>query len=219
MFSSRSFIVGLTFRSLIHYLSFIVFNSLSFILWNEYWFLYLKISSENLLVVRNPNSPKKSASVKVDSHFRSQPQAKNNIQGGHCVPRWLQNRKSPVLFTELFLFSVWTAPRDCIIKTPETREGGSKRTLPPGPQFLVRTQRRSEVSPMAKITLLKKEHLKGKVSRATRVTGARMMSYGVFKTELLYIHLGGHRLTVLIDSCNFYSNMLYCTCLSNNSVC
>ena len=75
---------------------------------------------------------------------------------------------------------------------------------------------------MAKPTLLKKEqkgNLKGKVSRAMRVTGPRMMRYGVFKIEFLYIHLCGHGLTVLIDSSNFYNNMLYCTCLSNNSVC
>ena len=75
---------------------------------------------------------------------------------------------------------------------------------------------------MAKITLLKKEqkeYLKGKVSQAMRVTGVRMMRYGVFRMKLSYIHLGGHGLTVLIDSCNFYNNMLYCICLSNNSVC
>lgn len=42
-----------------------------------------------------------------------------------------------------------------------------------------------------------------------RVTGPRMMRYGVFKIELLYIHLGRHGLTVLIDSSNFYNNMLY----------
>ena len=58
---------------------------------------------------------------------------------------------------------------------------------------------------MAKPTLLKKEqkgNLKGKVSRAMRVTGPRMMRYGVFKIEFLYIHLCGHGLTVLIDSSN-----------------
>lgn len=34
-------------------------DTLSFTLWNEYRFLYLKIPSKNLLVMRNPNSPKK----------------------------------------------------------------------------------------------------------------------------------------------------------------
>ena len=44
-------------------------------------------------------------------------------------------------------------------------------------------------------------------------------STGVFKTGLLNIHLAGHGLTVLINSCNLNNNRLLCTCLSHNSVC
>ena len=36
---------------------------------------------------------------------------------------------------------------------------------------------------------------------------------------LLYIHLNGCRLRVLIDSCKLYNNRLYCACHSHNSVC
>lgn len=44
--------------------------------------------------------------------------AKNKIKRGHCVPRELQCREYPVLFFELFLFRVWTAPRRYIIHSP-----------------------------------------------------------------------------------------------------
>ena len=42
---------------------------------------------------------------------------------------------------------------------------------------------------------------------------------GVFKARLLDIHLGGRGLTVVIGSCKLHNNRLYCTCLSQNSVC
>lgn len=64
--------------------------------------------------------------------------------------------------------------------------GGSKRTLPCGPQFLVRTQEESEVLPAAKTSLLRKEqkeHLKEEVGKAKKGTGAGMMRYGVFSRQ------------------------------------
>ena len=75
---------------------------------------------------------------------------------------------------------------------------------------------------MVETSLLKKEqkeHLKGEVGQAKRGTSAGMMRYGFFKTGLLHIHLGGHRLAVLIDSCKLHNNRLYWTCLSHSSVC
>ena len=41
----------------------------------------------------------------------------------------------------------------------------------------------------------------------------------LFKKGILHIHLGGHGLTVLTDSCKLHNNRLYCACLSHNSVC
>ena len=43
-----------------------------------------------------------------------------------------------------------------------------------------------------------------------RDTGAGIMNFGVFKTGLLHIHLGGSGLTVLNDSCDLLNNRLYC---------
>jgi hypothetical protein len=36
----------------------------------------------------------------------------------------------------------------------------------------------------------------------------------VFKKGLLHIHLGGHRLAVLIDSCKLHNSIQYCSYLS-----
>ena len=75
---------------------------------------------------------------------------------------------------------------------------------------------------MVETSLLQKEqneHLKGEVGQARRGTSAGMMRYVFFKTGLLHIHLGGHRLAVLIDSCKLHNNRLYWTCLSHSSVC
>ena len=41
----------------------------------------------------------------------------------------------------------------------------------------------------------------------------------LFKKVILHIHLGGHGLTVLTDSCKLHNNRLYCACLCHNSVC
>ena len=74
---------------------------------------------------------------------------------------------------------------------------------------------------MGKRSLLKKEqkeHDKGEVGQARRGTGARMVLYEVFMTGLLHTHLGGHGLTVLIDSCKLHSNRLWCAYLSHNPV-
>ena len=67
---------------------------------------------------------------------------------------------------------------------------------------------------MIETSLLKKEqkeHLKGEVGQAKRGTSTGMTRCGFFKTGLLRIHLGGHGLAVLIDSCKLYNNRLYCT--------
>ena len=74
---------------------------------------------------------------------------------------------------------------------------------------------------MTKISLLEKElkeHLKGEVGQAER-SPTRMMRSGGFKTGLLHIHLGGHGLRVLIDSCKLHNSRLYCACLPRNSLC
>ena len=68
---------------------------------------------------------------------------------------------------------------------------------------MVRTQNNLR-SYLWKKPLLKKEqkeYLKGEVGQVKRGTGAAMMIYRVFQAELLCIHLSGHGLTVLIDSC------------------
>ena len=77
---------------------------------------------------------------------------------------------------------------------------------------------------MAKTSFLEKkqkEYLKEEVDQATR--GIRTgMRWGIFKTGILRIHLGGLddcELTVLTDSCKLHNNSLYCLCLSHNSVC
>ena len=64
-----------------------------------------------------------------------------------------------------------------------------------------------------------KEHLKGDVSQAKRVTGTRMVMHEVVKTGLLYNHLGGCGLAILIDNYKLQNNRLSCACLSHNSVC
>ena len=100
-----------------------------------------------------------------------------------------------------------------------TGYGKLKRTLPCGPWFLVRTQRKSSGGNTSLLEKEHKEHLKGEVGHAKRGNGTRMMRYCIFKTGLLHIHLGGCGLTTLINSCKLHKNRLYCTCLSHNSVC
>ena len=63
-----------------------------------------------------------------------------------------------------------------------------------------------------------KEYLKGEVGQAERHWHLQDKLW-VSRTKLLYIHLGGCALMVLIDSCKLYNNRLYCTCLSHNPVC
>ena len=75
---------------------------------------------------------------------------------------------------------------------------------------------------MGKTSLLmkeQKEHLREDVSQAKRGTGTRMVMHKVVKTGLLYIHLWGCGLTVLIDSCKLHNNRLYWAYLSHNPVC
>ena len=75
---------------------------------------------------------------------------------------------------------------------------------------------------MAKLSFLRKdqkEHLKGEVGQAKRGTGPEMMKYqGLKMAGCLDIYLGGHELTILIDSHMLHNNWLYCPCLSHNSV-
>ena len=69
---------------------------------------------------------------------------------------------------------------------------------------------------MTKTSLLskeQKEHLKGEAGQSKRG------SIGVFKTGVLYNHLGGCGLTILIDNYKLQNNRLSCACLSHNSVC
>ena len=81
-------------------------------------------------------------------------------------------------------------------------------------KFLERTQRRiwdlTCGKKKKKNSFLKKEHLKWDVGQDKRDTGAGIMNFGVFKTGLLHIHLGGSGLTVLNDSCDLLNNRLYC---------
>ena len=76
---------------------------------------------------------------------------------------------------------------------------------------------------MAKLSFLRKdqkEHLKGEVGQAKRGTGPEMMKYqGLKMAGCLDIYLGGHELTILIDSCKLHTNRFYCAYLSHNSVC
>ena len=69
---------------------------------------------------------------------------------------------------------------------------------------------------MTKTSLLRKEqkeHLKGETGHAKRG------SIGIFKTGLLYNHLGGCGLTILIDNYKLQNKRLPCACLSHNSDC
>ena len=52
----------------------------------------------------------------------------------------------------------------------------------------------------------KKPSIKGEVGQDKKGIGTGMMRYGVFKTGHLDIHLGGRRLTVLIDICKLHNN-------------
>ena len=58
---------------------------------------------------------------------------------------------------------------------------------------------------MAKTSLLKKE----KWAKPREAQTPEWWGTGVFKTRLLHIQLGGHGLTVLIDSCKLHDDMLF----------
>lgn len=100
---------------------------------------------------------------------------------------------------------------------------GVKMILLWGPRFLKRTQRKiSGLTHGSKTSLSKKEQKEhqgwggpGQEKHWRWNDKVRR----VFKTGLLYIHLGGHGLAVLIDICKLHNSMLYYTYLSHNSVC
>ena len=77
-----------------------------------------------------------------------------------------------------------------------------------GPWLLVWTQRRIWGLTCGINTFFKErtEHLKWEMEPSPeKHTG--MMRYGLFKTGLLLIHLGGHRLIVLIDSRKWHNRL------------
>ena len=100
--------------------------------------------------------------------------------------------------------------------------GGWKRSLPCGPRFLVRTERRIWGLTCGKNKFIEERTeriLQGRCGLSQeRHWRQNDEEWGFLKTKLLHIHLGGRGLTVLIDSCKLHNNRLYCTCLSHNSV-
>ena len=97
----------------------------------------------------------------------------------------------------------------------------SQRTLPCGPWFLVRTQRRIWGLTCGKTSLLKNRRntLQGRGGPSQEGLWCQNGKVRGFQDKaFLHFHLGGHGLTVLIDVCKLH-NSLYCTCLCHNSVC
>ena len=84
-----------------------------------------------------------------------------------------------------------------------------------GPWFLVKRQRRILSSHLLQESLLKikreqRKHLKREVGQGLGRQRPRALRCRVFNPA-------GHWLTVLIDSCRFYNQRLWCACSSYNS--
>lgn len=95
---------------------------------------------------------------------------------------------------------------------------GSKSILLCGPRFLIRKQRR-----IWGLTHGKNKFIKERTERAPQgrdgLVQERHCCWNdevrrVFKKGLLHIHLRGHRLAVLIDSCKLHNSIQYCSHLS-----
>ena len=95
------------------------------------------------------------------------------------------------------------------------KKGESKRTLPPGPWFLIKTQRRIWGLNHSgnKFIAERTEKTPQRSGKTKKGTALEWWGMGFFKSGLLCIHLGRRGLTFLIDSCRLHNNRLYCACL------
>ena len=116
-------------------------------------------------------------------------------------PNWKQRKRKPYTY-------MYPSHGTKILPSRESQRGLKEELKVLGKDS--ENNLRSYLWQKKKNSLLKKEHLKWDVAQANRDTDARIMIFGVFKTGLLHIHLGGRGLTILIDSWDLLNNRLYC---------